>query len=193
MNMLEAQRTMEYKDWRKSPDKRPEDSEQELPKVRKYYGKKFEDYISEQIREAEARGEFDNLQGAGKPLNLDSNVYAGDKATGYSLLKSQGYAPKEIELAKEIRTEYERAEAKIARLLQRGRALRSRRVPPFASEKRAFNAAVEKAAAEYEKTLRDLNRKILTLNLITPLVMHQSPFDVEKLVQKFRESCPLFD
>src|SRR5205085_11860321 len=65
---------MEYKDWRKSPDKRPEDSEQEPPKVRKYYGKKFEDYISEQIREAEARGEFDNLQGAGKPLNLDSNV-----------------------------------------------------------------------------------------------------------------------
>jgi len=52
---------------------------------------------------------------------------------------------------------------------------------------------VEKAAAEYEKTLRDLNRKILTLNLMTPLVMHQSPFEVEKLVQKFRESCPLFD
>jgi DnaJ family protein C protein 28 len=184
---------MEYKDWRRSAGERPADSEQEPPKVRKYHGKKFEDYISEQIREAEARGEFDNLQGAGKPLNLDSNVYAGDKAMGYSLLKSQGYAPKEVELAKEIRVEYERAGAKIARLGERGRSLRSRRVPPFASEKRAFNASVKRTAAEYEKTLRDLNRKILTFNLMTPPVMHQSPFDVEKLVQDFRESCPMFD
>jgi DnaJ homolog subfamily C member 28 len=183
---------MEYKDWRKSAGERPAEAEQEPPKVGRYYGKKFEDYISEQIREAEARGEFDNLRGAGKPLNLDSNVYAGDKAVGYSLLKSQGYAPKEVELAKEIRVEYERAGAKIARLRERGRSLRSRRVPPFASEKRAFNAAVERTATEYEKTLRDLNRKILTLNLMTPLVMHQSPFDVEKLVQDFRESCPVF-
>jgi DnaJ family protein C protein 28 len=71
--------------------------------------------------------------------------------------------------------------------------LRSRRVPPFASEKRAFNAAVEKAAVEYEKTLRELNRKILTLNLMTPPVMHQTMFDVEKLMQDFRESCPLFN
>src|SRR5438132_8689562 len=124
---------MEFRDWRKSPDKRPADSESEPPKVRKYYGKKFEDYISEQIREAEARGEFDNLQGAGKPLNLDSNVYAGDKAVGYSLLKSQGYAPKEIELAKEIRTEYERAEAKVARVRQMGGTSRARVVTPFAS------------------------------------------------------------
>jgi DnaJ family protein C protein 28 len=192
-NMLEIRPTMEYKDWRKSPDKHPADSEQEPPKVRRYYGKRFEDYISEQIHEAEARGEFDNLQGAGKPLNLDSNVYAGDKAMGYSLLKSQGYAPKEIELAREIRTEYERAEAKTARLCERGRALRSRRVSPFASEKRAFNASVERAAAEYDKTLRGLNSKILTLNLMTPPVMHQRPFDVEKLVQGFRRSCPLFD
>src|SRR5947209_17361404 len=191
--MLEAQRTMEYKDWRKPPDKRPEDSEQEPPKVRKYYGKKFEDYISEQIREAEARGEFDNLQGAGKPLNLDSNVYAGDKAVGYNLLKSSGYAPKEIELAKEIRTEYERAEAKIAKVRHQGRSLRTRRVPPFASEKRAFNTSVEKAAAEYEKTLRELNRKILTLNLMAPTLMHQPMLEVEKLVQDFREACPMFE
>src|SRR5438876_7643654 len=184
---------MEFRDWRKSPDKRPTDSESEPPTARKYYGKKFEDYISEQIREAQARGEFDNLQGTGKPLNLDSNAYTGDKAMGYNLLKSSGYAPKEIELAKEIRTEYERAEAKIAKVRHQGRSLRSRRVPPFASEKRAFNIAVEKAAAEYEKTLRELNRKILTLNLMAPALMHQPMFEVEKLVPHFREARPLFD
>jgi DnaJ homolog subfamily C member 28 len=182
---------MEFKDWRKSPDKRPTDSEP--PTVRKYYGKKFEDYISEQIREAQARGEFDNLQGAGKPLNLDSNSYAGDKVMGYSLLKSNGYAPREIELAKEIRIEYERAQAKMARLRHQSRTLRSRRVPPFASEKRAFNSSVEKAAVEYERTLRKLNSKILTLNLMVPPVMHKALFEVDKLVQDFRDECSLFD
>src|SRR5436309_9492826 len=182
---------MDFKDWRKPSTDTSADPE--TPKTNKYRGRQYRDYIEEQIRDAQARGEFDNLPGFGKPLNLDSNPYLGDRAMGYNLLKSSGYAPKEIELAKEIRTEYERAEAKIARLCQRGRALRSRRVPAFASEKRAFNAAVEKAAAEYERTLRDLNRKILTLNMMPPPVMHQSPFDVEKLVQNFRESCPLFD
>src|SRR5438874_5375453 len=104
MNILEARHTMEFRDWRKSPGERPTDSESEPPTVRKYYGKKFEDYISEQIREAQARGEFDNLQGTGKPLNLDSNAYTGDKAMGYSLLKSQGYAHIENEMHKEKRT-----------------------------------------------------------------------------------------
>lgn len=182
---------MEFKDWRKSADK-PQTDQKTSP-VRRYFGKRFEDYISEQIREAEARGEFDNLRGAGKPLNLDNNPYVGDKAMSYNLLKSSGYAPKEIELAKEIRTEYERARAQVARLCQQGRSLRSRRVPPFPSEKRAFNTAVEKAAAGYEKTLRDLNRKILTLNLMTPPLMHQPMLDVEKLLQDFRKTCPLLD
>jgi DnaJ family protein C protein 28 len=181
---------MDFKDWRKPSTKTSADTE--TPKTNKYRGRQYRDYIEEQIREAQARGEFDNLPGFGKPLNLVSNPYLGDKAMGYNLLKSSGYAPKEIELAKEIRTEYERAEAKIAKIRHQGGTLRTRRVPPFASEKRAFNTSVEKAAAEYEKTLRELNRKILTLNLMAPTLMHQPMFEVEKLVQHFRESCPLF-
>ncbi len=181
--------SMDYKDWRTSPDK---SSDADKPTPGKYYGRRYTDYVEEQIQRAMERGEFDNLQGAGKPLNLDDNAYAGDKAMGYHLLKSQGFAPKEIELAKEIRAEYERAERKIAKIQHQCRTLRSRRVPPFPSEKRAFNAAVQKAAAEYEETLQSLNRKILTLNLMVPPVMHQPMFDVEKLVRDFREACPLF-
>ena len=99
---------MDFKDWHKSPDKIPVD--QDAPAVTKYSGKRYRDYIEEQIREAEERGEFANLPGAGKPLHLSGNPYAGDKAMGYNLLKSNGFAPQEIELAKEIRTEFERAQ-----------------------------------------------------------------------------------
>lgn len=180
---------MDFKDWRKSPDKIETDPHSP-PKPSEDHGKKYRDYIEEQIHQAQERGEFDNLQGFGKPLNLDDNPYVGDNALGYRLLKSNGFAPPEIELAKEIRSETERAEAKLAKLRHQRQTLHTRRVPPFASEKRIFNALVEKATAEYGRTLRDLNRKILTLNLIAPSTMHQPMFEVEKLVQQFRESCP---
>lgn len=182
---------MDFKDWRESTEQ--PSTETEAPKVSRYLGKRYYDYIDEQIHEAMERGEFDNLQGFGKPLNLTGNPYAGDKAMGYNLLKSNGYAPAEVELAKEIRTELECMEAELDKLRQRGRTMRMRRVPPFPSEKRAFNAAVEKAATAYERQLRELNRKILTLNLTAPAPMHQPLLEVAKLLQQFRQSCPLFE
>ncbi len=182
---------MDFKDWRKSPDKMIDG--QEAPKIRRYRGKQYFDYIDEQIRVAQERGEFDNLPGAGKPLNLDGNLFTGDKAMAYSLLKQNGYAPPEIELAKEIRSEFEKAQAKLEKLRHQRNTLCTRRVPPFESEKRAFNHAVGKATSEYDQLLRDLNRKILKLNLSTPSSMHMSMFEVEKLVQEFQASCPLLD
>lgn len=186
--------TMEFIDWRKEReiDEITSKKEETRAKPSKYQGRRFADFIDEQIREAEARGAFDNLEGFGKPLRLVENVYAGDRAMGYNLLKSNGYAPAEVELVKEIRSERERAETKLARLLHRSKTLRTRRIPPFVSEKRAFNVAVENAAMEYEQTLREINRKILTLNLTAPSAMHQTALPVEELVQAFRTACPLF-
>jgi len=180
---------MDFKDWRKAPN--TSETEQEPPKVERFRGRRYYDYVEEQIREAQERGEFDNLQGSGKPLHLDDNPYLGDKAMAYGLLKSNQVAPAEIELAKEIRTQAQRAEAKLEKLRHLGRTFRTRRVPPSTGEKRAYNASVEKAAAEYERTLRELNSKILTLNLIAPPAMHLPLLEVEKLVQGFREACPL--
>jgi DnaJ family protein C protein 28 len=181
---------MDFKDWRKASDTPANESEKAKPN--KYRGKQYRDYIEEQIHEAQKRGEFDNLPGAGKPLNLDDGSYAGDRALGYSLLKSNGYAPREVELSKEIRTAAERAEVKLAKVRHQGQALRSRRVPPFPSEKRAFNASLEKALTEYERTLHSLNSRILTLNLSAPVAMHIPMFEVEQRVQQFRDSCPPF-
>ncbi|MEO6888219.1 MAG: DnaJ family domain-containing protein [Ktedonobacteraceae bacterium] len=161
-------------------------------KAKRYRDGHHDEYVEELIREAIERGEFDNLLGAGRPLDLDENPYAGEKAFSYHLLKSSGFAPQEVELGKEIRVELERAQAKLTRLRHRSRMLRARRLPPYPSEKRAFNAAVRNAAATYEETLRELNRKILTLNLVAPLSMHQRMLDIEKLMREFRTSCPLF-
>jgi DnaJ family protein C protein 28 len=179
---------MDFKDWRKALDN-PSD-EPATPKIGRFRGKQYFDYIDEQIREAQARGDFDNLPGSGKPLNLDENPYTGDKALAYSLLKQNGYAPPEVELAKEIRTQFAKTQQKLEKLRQHRKSLCTRRIPPFGSEKRAFHDAVEKGATQYDQLLRELNRKILNLNLITPAPMHMPMFEVEKLVQEFRDSCP---
>ncbi len=184
---------MDFIDWRKSPEKIHLKSEAANPHSGRPRGRRFHDYVEEIIHEAQERGDFDNLAGTGKPLNLDDNPYAGDKSLGYRLLKNNDCLPTELELAKEIRTERERAEAKLAKIIHRGETLRARRVPPFPSEKRAFNAAVKKTTAEYEQVLRELNRKILTLNLTVPSTMHQPFIEVEPLVQNFRDACPLFE
>ncbi|MEO8972876.1 MAG: hypothetical protein ABI406_14910, partial [Ktedonobacteraceae bacterium] len=99
---------------------------------------------------------------------------------------------REVELSKEIRTAAERAETRLTKIRHQGQTLRTRRVPPFPSEKRAFNAALEKSLSEYERTLRELNRKILTLNLSAPVAMHLPMLEVEQRVQQFRDSCPPF-
>ena len=59
--------------------------------------------IEERIREAIEAGEFDNLEGAGKPINLDDYFAAPeDMRMGYSVLKSARIVPEEVDRLKEI-------------------------------------------------------------------------------------------
>jgi hypothetical protein len=65
----------------------------------------FEKIAEEKIREATEKGEFDNLGGKGKPIDLDSYFATpSDLRLGYSVLKSAGCVPEEVELRKEIET-----------------------------------------------------------------------------------------
>ncbi len=64
----------------------------------------LEKLIDERIKNAIAEGKFENLKGAGKPLNLDDYFAAPeDLRAGYKLLKTNDFAPEEVALLKEIR------------------------------------------------------------------------------------------
>ncbi len=67
----------------------------------------FSRIIEERIRRAQKKGEFDNLEGSGKPLNLkDDSHIAEDLRLAHKILKNANCLPPEIELKKEIqRTE----------------------------------------------------------------------------------------
>jgi len=57
------------------------------------------------IRDAMARGDFDNLAGRGRPLRLeDLSKVPDDLRAGYILLKNAGVLPEEMALRKEMVT-----------------------------------------------------------------------------------------
>ena len=63
----------------------------------------IESAIEQKIKEAMARGEFDNLAGRGKPLDLEAYFNTPeDLRMAYSMLKSNDFVPQEVEIFKEI-------------------------------------------------------------------------------------------
>ena len=63
----------------------------------------IEKFIEEKIQKAIADGEFKNLKGAGKPINLDAYFAApADVRVGYTLLKNNDFVPMEVEILREI-------------------------------------------------------------------------------------------
>ena len=63
----------------------------------------LERLAEERIRDAIQRGEFDNLPGSGKPLNLEDDRHIPDDLRlAYKVLKNADCLPPELELKKEI-------------------------------------------------------------------------------------------
>jgi Domain of unknown function (DUF1992) len=59
--------------------------------------------IEELIKDAIAKGEFDNLKGKGQPLDLSAYFEAPeDLRMGYGMLKGAGFVPEEAQLLKDI-------------------------------------------------------------------------------------------
>ncbi|HXD10455.1 MAG TPA: DUF1992 domain-containing protein [Anaerolineales bacterium] len=63
----------------------------------------FEKAIAEIIKKAQERGEFDNLPGKGKPIDLTAYFeMPEDVRVAQSLLKNAGMTSREVDLLKEI-------------------------------------------------------------------------------------------
>src|SRR5579872_3748771 len=105
-------------------------------------------FIAERkIREALEEGAFENLEGAGAPLDLSQNPFEDPSdRMAYRLLKNNGFAPAWIEEVKEI-------EAETGRL----------------------RAHLEPATDDYRTRVEALNRRILAFNLKAPARSLQKP------------------
>jgi hypothetical protein len=148
------------------------------------------DLIEELLEDARARGEFENLKGAGQPLDLQKDLYAGDKALAYSLLRSNQMAPPEIERGKEIDADLARAADLLMRLRHQRAALAPRAGARHAAERRAYNLLRDKTEARYTEALRAINSKILSLNIVAPSALHRRTIDVEARLREFADEFP---
>ena len=128
--------------------------------------------VNKQIKEAMERGEFANLPGEGKPLKLDTNPYLTPQARMVNrLLKENGFAPRWIELKKEIKQE----KAQLERLLKNLKGRRKRLeaiVQQYAHRREVISRSFEheraRGIAQYSEKLENLNRKIQCVNLLMP-------------------------
>ena len=63
----------------------------------------FDKLVEQKIREAMKAGEFDRLEGEGRPVNLDAYFATPEELrAGYAVLKNAGVLPEEAQLLKEI-------------------------------------------------------------------------------------------
>jgi hypothetical protein len=64
----------------------------------------FQRIIEQRIKEAQERGEFDELPGQGQPLKIEDDSHIPeDLRLAYKILKNADCLPPELELRKEIR------------------------------------------------------------------------------------------
>ena len=72
----------------------------------------FDKLVEQKIREAQEAGEFDDLEGAGRPVNLEAYFNTPEELrAGYALLKNAGVLPQEAVVVKELNEAAARLEA----------------------------------------------------------------------------------
>lgn len=111
------------------------------------------------IREAMDAGEFDNLEGEGKPLDLDEGLDTHQRLLN-KLLKNSGALPEWVQLQKDL----EREVAALAPV--RERSLRSVR---YARNLPSRERAAFRAKTDLRDRLRLINDLILKYNMIVPV------------------------
>jgi hypothetical protein len=118
--------------------------------------RQWESAVDKQIREAQERGEFDNLPGQGRPLPKEP--WEGDWALAYHVLRQAGETLPWITLSREV----DAAEARVQRLLEDARRF-------GASRERSFRDERERARARYLEAADALDKLLLEYSFSVPV------------------------
>lgn len=111
--------------------------------------------VEQRIQDGIERGLFDNLKGAGKPLNLEDDAFVPeDMRMAFRLLRTNGLAPLWVELNKEIRDDL----ARLDRF----------RLHVYERRKQTNPIQLEHLRQEYAGRIGEINGKILNYNILAP-------------------------
>jgi DnaJ family protein C protein 28 len=159
------------------------------PEPRRRPGQGWRSLVDQRIRQAEEDGKFDNLPGAGKPLEIEQNPAAGEKALAYSILKQHNDAPPEVELGRDVDALLAQAEKLRTELRQRRANLLLRGIPAEGN-RQMYRALRTRYAARYAAAVREARSKVLTLNIIAPVALHRPLVDAAALIAAFEAEFP---
>lgn len=151
--------------------------------------------VNKQIEEAMERGEFANLPGSGKPLKFDTNPYLTPQARMTNrLLKKNGFAPRWVELEKEIKEEKVQLERILTNLKGRRERLATivQQYPHrHKMVSRSFEHERARSIERYSDKVDNLNRKIQRVNLLMPTRNRQyASINRTEAISRFQKACP---
>ena len=140
--------------------------------------KRLESLTEKSIREAIERGEFDNLQGKGQPLDLSENPFEDpDLRTVHRLLRNAGFAPAWIEERKDIEAQFDVARTT---LRHAWRIYRPGGVSPNQEE-------WERNVAEFRAKIAELRQRVHIYNLKAPAaIFHKRQLDADAIIEEIK-------
>jgi DnaJ family protein C protein 28 len=114
----------------------------------------WETIVEQRIGAAQSEGAFEGLPGRGRPLRLEINPFLNKTMQlSFDMLQQAGFAPRWIELDREIRERLFQAKKILVAALGRDAA---------------DNAQVKNALDRYRNSLSEVNTLIRALNLLVP-------------------------
>ena len=160
------------------------------------------DRIAERrIKEAMDAGEFDNLEGLGKPLkDIDNNPFVPTELrAALKVLSNSGYAPDWMVLAQQIDADIERLRYKAdlhftyLRVQLAEIASNPYAVKRLRKEMDRLKAEHKRAAKVHSQAIEEINRKISTFNQTCPIAsLMRWPLSPTSETDKFEDRLPAF-
>lgn len=134
------------------------------------------DWLDKIIEEAMRKGQFDDLPGKGKPLNLDPNPHEDpEKRLAHKVLHDAGYKLPWIDERNEIEAEIKNMQTTLARTYDNYRA-----TPTAPCAFSAWDAAI----ANFRARVVEINKRIDLYNLNVPSgVFQRARVDADTILQ----------
>ena len=156
------------------------------------------DLVEEQIRKARERGDFDNLAGAGKPLDLEENPYEpAEMRMAYKILKENDFAPYWIELGKEIDAAMDKLQQKISYFKRYTELFwtdrqNARAQQRYLQKKEIFYMEIEADLVKIDKKILDYNLHCPTFrqgrsNLVIAKEMEKIIAEIENTIARYQK------
>jgi DnaJ family protein C protein 28 len=139
---------------------------------------RLESLTEKSIREAIEKGEFDNLPGKGRPLDLSENPFEDpDLRTVHRLLRNAGFAPAWIEERKDIEAQLDLARTTLKRAWRL-----------YGAARIAANADNwGRNVVEFREKVAELRQRIYIYNLKAPSpIFHKTQLDPDVIMEAIK-------